>query len=137
MTVNQKSLFIALGTGNTITNLDPQTYRKDWVVYVTDSSGTPQDSVSLSVKAIPTNYLTGQMKFNGSTWTYVAPIWSCRNEDANEDGILDKTPSNEDDFADSVLWPGNVIGVSPGSVQTVNGRATVSLTYAESYAPWV
>ena len=34
VTVNQSALFIALGTGNTISNLDPQTYKKDWVVYV-------------------------------------------------------------------------------------------------------
>lgn len=137
LTVNQTSLFIALGTGNTITNLDTQTYRKDWVVYVTDSNGNPQNGVTLTVKAIPTNYLTGRLFFNGVVWTYAAPIWSCRNEDANEDGTLDKAPTDEDDNGDGVLWPGNVIAVSPGSVQTVNGRATISLTYAESYAPWV
>jgi hypothetical protein len=139
LTVNKTSLFIALGTGNTITNLDPQTYRKDWVVYVTDSNGTPQDSVTLTVKAIPTHYLTGRMKFNGTVWAPLAPIWACRNEDANEDGVLDNplTPTTEDDNGDGVLWPGNVIAVSPGSVQTANGRATVSLTYAESYVPWV
>lgn len=137
LTVNQTSLFIALGTGNTITNLDTQTYRKDWVVYVTDSNGNPQNGVTLTVKAIPTNYLTGRVAFTGVVWSYVAPIWSCRNEDANEDGTLDNSPTNEDDNGDGVLWPGNVIAVSPGSVQTVNGRATISLTYAESYAPWV
>lgn len=141
LTVNQTSLFIALGTGNTITNLDPQTYKKDWVIYVTDSNGNPQDGVTLTIKAIPTNYLTGRMTYNGDVWAYASPIWSCRNEDLNENGILDfavtPSPTTEDDNGDGVLWPGNVIGVSPGSVQTVNGRATISLTYAESYAPWV
>ena len=32
LTVNQTALFIALGTGNVIQNLDTQTYKKDWVV---------------------------------------------------------------------------------------------------------
>ncbi len=137
LTVNQTSLFIALGTGNTISNLDTQTYRKDWVVYVTDSNGNPQNGVTLTIKAIPNTYRTGKLRFDGVVWTYATPIWSCRNEDANEDGTLDATPVNEDDNGDGVLWPGNVIAVSPGSVQTVNGRATISLTYAESYAPWV
>jgi hypothetical protein len=137
LTVNQTSLFIALGTGNTISNLDTQTYRKDWVVYVTDSNGNPQNGVTLTIKAIPTGYRTGSLRYNGVVWVYATPVWSCRNEDANEDGTLDKAPVNEDDNGDGVLWPGNVIAVSPGSVQTVNGRATISLTYAESYAPWV
>lgn len=137
LTVNQTSLFIALGTGNTISNLDTQTYRKDWVIYVTDSNGNPQNGVTLTIKAIPNAYRTGRLVFNGVVWIYATPIWSCRNEDANEDGTLDTAPLNEDDNGDGVLWPGNVIAVSPGSVQTVNGRATISLTYAESYAPWV
>lgn len=134
LTVNQTALFIALGTGNVITNLDPQTYKKDWVVYVTDSNGIPVNGVTLTIKAIPTRYLTGQLAYNGAVWTYSAPIWQCRNEDANTNGILDP---GEDDNGDGVLWPGNVISVTPGSVQTINGRATISLIYAESYAPWV
>lgn len=134
LTVNQAALFIALGTGNTITNLDEQTYKKDWVVYVTDANGIAVDGVTLTIKAIPTQYLTGRLAWNGTVWAYASPIWSCRNEDANTNGILD---AGEDDNGDGVLWPGNVIGVSPGTTQTTNGRATISLTYAESYAPWV
>ncbi len=36
-----------------------------------------------------------------------------------------------------MLWPGNVIAVSPSIVQTANGLATLSLAYAEWFAPWV
>jgi hypothetical protein len=134
LTVSQTALFIALGTGNVINNLDPQTYKKDWVVYVTDSNGVPVNGVSLTVKAIPTQYLTGRLSWQEPVWAYSAPISQCENEDANENGILD---AGEDSNGDGVLWPGNVISVSPGLVQTSDGRATISLTYAESYAPWV
>lgn len=136
LTVNQTSLFIALGTGNEIINIDPQTYRKDWVVYVTDSNGIAVNGATLTIKAIPTDYITGELTFYDppKVWDYVAPIWQCRNEDRNANGILD---AGEDDNGDGVLWPGNVIAVSPGNVQTANGRATISLTYAESYVPWV
>ncbi len=137
LTVSQSALFIALGTGNVITNLDPQTYKKDWVVYVTDSNGIPVNGATLTIKAIPVNYRTGVLGWNGAFWAYAAPIYSCRSEDRNQNGTLDRTPRDEDDNADGVLWPGNVISVTPGSVQTVNGRATISLIYAESYAPWV
>jgi hypothetical protein len=136
LTVNQTALFIALGTGNVIANLDPQTYRKDWVVYVTDANGIPVNGATLTIKAIPTRYLTGRLTWDedATRWVYASPVHSCRNEDSNNNGVLD---AGEDDNGDGVLWPGNVIGVSPGNVQTVDGRATISLTYAESYAPWV
>ncbi len=134
LTVNQTALFIALGTGNVITNVDPQTYKKDWVIYVTDSNGIPVNGVTLTIKAIPTFYRTGRLAWNGTVWAYLAPVYSCRSEDRNTNGTLD---AGEDDNADGVLWPGNVISVTPGNVQTLNGRATISLIYAESYAPWV
>ena len=38
ITVNQSALFIALGTGNTISNLDEQTYKKDCLGPATDSN---------------------------------------------------------------------------------------------------
>lgn len=134
LTVNQTALFIALGTGNVISNIDAQTYKKDWVVYVTDSNGVPVNGVSLTIKAIPLAYRTGRLAYDGTSWSYTTPISDCRNEDANLDGVRDP---GEDDNGDGVLWPGNVIAVTPGLVQTVDGRATVSLVYAESYAPWV
>ena len=64
LTVNQTALFIALGTGNVITNVDTQTYRKDWVVYVTDSNGVPVNGVTLTIKAIPVGYRTGRLAWN-------------------------------------------------------------------------
>ena len=134
LTVNQAALFIALGTGNVITNIDPQTYRKDWVVYVTDSNGIAVNAATLTIKAIPLGYRTGHHILLDDKYVYQAPIYDCRNEDVNGNGILDL---GEDDNGDGVLWPGNVIAVSPGTVQTANGLATIALTYAESYAPWV
>lgn len=133
LTVNQTALFITLGTGNAIANVDPETYQKDWVVYVTDSNGVAVSGVSLSIKILPLEYLAGSLV--PDPWVYSPPIRTCRNEDSNENGVLDP---GEDDNGDGVLWPGNVISVSPGSVQTdATGRATISLIYAESFAPWV
>jgi Bacterial Ig-like domain (group 1) len=134
LTVNQSALFIALGTGNVITNLDPQTYNKDWVTYVTDANGIAVNGVTLTIKAVPISYLVGRLAWSGTVWTYAKGLYECRNEDANGNGILD---TGEDDNKDNVLWPGNVIAVTPSTVQTVNGRALISLQYGESYAPWV
>lgn len=144
LTVNQSSLFIALGTGNTITNIDPETYQKDWVVYVTDSNGIAVPNVSLTIKILPVQYGKGRLAFDGSFWDYNRAVTVfCANEDVNYNGVLD---AGEDFNGSGTLEPGNVIsvtarGVASGSTGIVKtdgtGRATVSLIYAESYAPWV
>ncbi len=145
LTVNQAALFITLGTGNVIDNLDPQTYKKDWVVYVTDSNGVAVNGVNLTMKFLPQYYRTGKLVWDGTQYAYGSPIYECISEDRNENGILDLSPvvvsgvtyPNEDINGDGTLTPGNVVAVTPPSVQTANGRATVSLIYAESMVPWI
>jgi Bacterial Ig-like domain (group 1) len=144
LTVNQSALFIALGTGNTISNLDPNTYNKDWTVYVTDANGIAVPNVTLTIKVLPVTYGKGNLSYysdaktspTGATgWSYALGSVFCPNEDRNYNGTLD---AGEDDNFDGKLQPGNVILVTPGTVQTnAQGRATVSLQYAESYVPWV
>jgi hypothetical protein len=144
MTVTQSALFIALGTGNTITNVDPQTYKKDWVVYVTDSNGVAVANKDLTIKVLPVEYRKGHLVFN-SIWTYdLATLHTCANEDTDYTGVV--TPAKDFDLSGN-LQPGNVILVT--TTQTPNaaasgiartdstGRATISLLYAESYYPWV
>lgn len=149
LTVNQSALFIALGTGNVIGNLDPQTYKKDWVVYVTDSSGVAVPNVSLTIKLLPIDYRKGTLIYNGSVWTYNPNnIFICQNEDKNYNGILDVgAPFFEDFNGDGKLEPGNVIAVTTAQTTTAassgiaktgaDGRAAITLLYAESYVPWV
>ena len=135
LTVNQSALFIALGTGNVITNIDPQTYQKDWVVYVTDANGVAVPNITLTLKVLPLHYGKGTLAFSSGAWRYSADVVFCKNEDINYNGVLD---AGEDANGSLTLEPGNVISVSPGIVKTdTTGRATLSLIYAESYAPWV
>ncbi|MEO8080284.1 MAG: Ig-like domain-containing protein [Caldimonas sp.] len=143
LTVNQSALFIALGTGNVIGNLDEQTYKKDWTVYVTDANGVAVPNISLTIKVLPLRYGKGNLSFQGTTWSYNVAYF-CQNEDANYNGILD---AGEDFNGDGRLQPGNVISVTTATTPTAgasglaktdsNGRATITLLYAESYAPWV
>jgi hypothetical protein len=70
LTVNQSALFIALGTGNTITNIDPQTYKKDWVVYVTDANGVAVPNISVTIKVLPLKYGKGSLFWTGKVWTW-------------------------------------------------------------------
>lgn len=147
LTVNQSALFIALATGNTISNLDPQTYKKDYVIYVTDSNGVAVPNINLTVKVLPIEYRKGRLIFANQVWTYDVPsLFTCINEDAVFDGATPADPrafngvrdAGEDLNGDGVLQPGNVISVTPGTARTdAAGRATVSLLYGESYVPWV
>lgn len=137
VTVNQSALFIALGTGNTITNFDQQTYEKNWTVYVTDANGVRVTNVPVTVKLIPNYFAKGQMAWNetASQWVYVT-YQECPNEDrANLNGRLD---AGEDTNGDGSLTPGNVAALTSSTVTTdSNGAATITMRYAELYAPWI
>lgn len=162
LTVNQSPLFIVLGTGNTISNLDEERYRKNWAIYVTDSTGAAVPNVTLTVRALPISYRKGRLTFfdppgvwglydasyagvQSETTNLPVGEWlECPNEDLNNNGVLD---SGEDDNSSNFLEPGNVIAVAPGGASTgststtivtdAQGQGTVSLIYAESFHPWV
>jgi Bacterial Ig-like domain (group 1) len=151
LTVNQSALFIALGTGNVISNLDEQTYKKDWTVYVTDANGVAVPNIDLTIKVLPVQYMKGVLIF-GTAWTIdPTSLHTCANEDNGGgdpskayNGVLDP---GEDFNGDGVLQPGNVISVTTAQTPTASatgiaktdatGRATITLLYAESYVPWI
>lgn len=161
LTVSEKALFIALGTGNEITNLNTTTYRKEWTVYVTDANGVAVSGVNLTLRLLPMMYGKGSMSLSTTSSGATAPPWTvinytgatsttsnvpagqrlwCASEDlANFNGVLDLVP--DEDVNDSgALEPGNVIALAAGSgsvTTDTNGRATIYIDYAESYAPWV
>lgn len=134
LTVSGQSLFITIGYGNDITNVDTTTYSKPFSVYLTDATGNPVGSQQVSLSVVPLAYRTGQLtRLSDGTWVYASgsPTATCRNTDFNLNGSQD---SNEP----SVLRPGNVVVATPGVVTTdTAGRATFALQYGEQFAPWV
>jgi hypothetical protein len=137
MTVNQAALFIALGTGNTITNFNPETYEKNWTVYVTDATGVRVPGVPVTIKVIPNYFAKGNL-----VWSETASVWiyesyrECLNEDrVNQNGVLDP---GEDTNGDGTLTPGNVVALTASTVTTdSNGSATITMRYAELFASWI
>ncbi len=164
LTVNQSALFIALGQGNDISNVNPTTYQKQWTAYVTDSTGAPVPNVTLTISALPTRYGKGSFQWNGTVWassTYTTSFplpggdplvilpsgknITCASEDtllsgiAKNNGFLD---AGEDVNGSGKLEPGNVISVNGGAGNTTlktdaTGFSIINLQYAESYAYWV
>lgn len=143
LTVNANSLFINIGYGNTINNLDTTTYSKPFSVYVTDANGNAVGNQTVILTAIPDPvgnlaYYKGRLAWGGTVWTYsdgppASPTVFCANEDLNLNGVLDETDTN----GDGRLTPGNIAVASPGSVVTdASGRAAFNLLYGEQFAPW-
>ena len=140
LTVNGKALFITLGFGNTISNLDETTYSKQFSVYVTDANGVAVGNQTVSLSVIPEIYYKGSLVFIDPVWTYRAPPTVCANEDAvlngqpDLNGILE---IGQDLNKDGKLTPGNIAVAAPGNVMTdAFGRATFALQYGEQFAPW-
>ncbi|TXT41636.1 MAG: Ig-like protein group 1 [Comamonadaceae bacterium] len=136
LTVNGNALFITIGFGNDIGNLDPTTYSKSFSVYVTDANGVAVGNQLITIAVIPTQYFKGTLTLVNKFWEYSGgfPTATCANEDLNFDGILN---AGEDINANGQLTPGNIVVAAPGSVTTdATGHALFALQYGEQYAPW-
>ena len=147
LTVNGQALFITIGFGNTMENLNETTYSKPFSVYVTDANGVAVGGQNVTLAVIPREYWKGVMDNKTETttasgvtaigktnWFFVQRA-TCANEDLNLNGILDP---GEDTNVNGQLTPGNVVIAAPGSVTTdATGRAAFNLQYGEQYAGWV
>lgn len=144
LTVNGKSLFITIGFGNTISNLNETTDNREYSVYVTDANGVAVGNQMVTLSVIPKLYGKGYLSWNGKTWSYSrvdrgdlvdSPTALCANEDINFDGVL---AAGEDINGNGQLTPGNVAVAAPGTVTTdAAGRATFFVQYGEQFVPWV
>ncbi len=158
LTVAQSPLFIRLGTGNIINDLNDTQYGKPYTAIVTDASGNAAVGVRLNLavnpvdSTLPSNpraYAKGRYEWNGDVWFipgYLgAPLSTidpdhnraeCVNEDQNMNGILDLS-LGEDNNGDGRLTPGNVASV-PTSVTTgPDGTFQFLITYPKQFAQWV
>lgn len=136
LTVNGQALFINLGFGNTIANLDETIYSKPFSVYVTDATGNAVGNQRVVLSVIPSTYGKGSMRYStlSSQWVVVSEQ-ICDNEDNNLNGVLD---AGEDENDSKSLTPGNVVVAAPGAISTDSqGRASFSLQYGEQYVPWI
>jgi hypothetical protein len=140
LTVSTQALFISIAEGNTITNLDENTYEKPFSVYVTDVNGAPAVNRVVTLSVWADEYGKGTLVFN-EKWGYAGtPTW-CLNEDINRNGILDAgedtTPTNPQGNNNGKLDPGLPVVISPASVTTDNtGFAQFKLQYGENFALW-
>jgi hypothetical protein len=150
LTVGGQTVFLSLGTGNTIdTSKGVAVYQVIYSVFAVDSSGAALAGIPVTLAVLPVAYGKGQMGVPCATnW---APVYStltsdafaynssplCRNEDTDYTGNINSTP-NKDYNTNGKLDPGNVAVVAPSSgVTDANGRLDVSITYPRDHSYWV
>jgi hypothetical protein len=137
LTVADREVFIALGTGNTIENVDETTYNKKYSVFVTDIDSNPVSNVTLTVSAIPSAYIKGvwvAVLKDGEFDHYATqPSVECANEDLDNDGILSGA---EDTNSNGQLTPGNIVNALGEITTDEQGRAIIDITYAEVFGHW-
>jgi hypothetical protein len=165
LTVGGQTVFLSLGTGDTINqNAQLTQFIVPFVVQALDAGGNavPGANVTLTIASLPPtgaptpaapDYIApGAYAAYGKGYWYTgtdpatgnvcsASGWcqqtnaECLNEDILGNGIFE---TSEDVNNNGVLDPGNVAAVSPGSVVTDStGSANVNVTYPEDHALWV
>lgn len=146
ISVGGRAFDITFGTGREITPVDETRYEKTFAVFVTDAQSNPARNVNLSVKmrAVP---LSKNGVYYKGYWDKADPFknWftvvtaTCANEDQDDDGVLDKNDTvNEDTNNDGFLTPGILGSISfkGESVTDENGEALFAIRYPKSYANW-
>jgi hypothetical protein len=165
LTVGGQTVFLSLGTGNTLNeNANKTQFILPFVIQALDSAGNPVTgaTVTLTIASLPPTgapatvgpdftsadtyaayrkgyWFTGTDALSGAVCTTTGwcqlIISECLNEDILGNGIFE---ASEDVNNNGKLDPGNVAVVTPGSVITDStGTANVNVTYPEDHGQWV
>ena len=157
LTVGGQTVFLSMGTGNTINSSGDAVYQITYSIFAVDSGGAPLQNMPISVKILPVAYGKGAMGGCSGGGSYWVPVYTtatndpdayngltlCKNEDTdytgniNSLGVVAGVPV-KDYNTSGKLEPGNIAVVSPSSGTTdANGRLDVVVSYPKDHAYWV
>jgi adhesin/invasin len=157
LTVAAKSLFVTLGTGNTVEEDPPVRYKYPYTVLINDANGVAITDAEVILSVLPLRFAKGTHELLEEKWEQIKTV-DCKNEDTLSpepgdrfNGILDceRLDCNqsggawtEDINENGTLEPGNVATFDSGdTLKTVetdaNGFADFYIVYAKDFAHWV
>ncbi len=154
LTVGGQTVFLSLGTGNTIIGtLSTTQYELPYSVQAVDAAGNGVNNATVTFTVTSLSYVKGLRYWNGTSWATqsntsandpdnysavgvtLAGIPSCKSEDVNNNGVLDP---GEDYNVNGKLDPGLVVSTDVGTAVTANGgTAAVNLIYPRDHAYYV
>lgn len=140
LTVGGRTVFLSLGTGNTINIENAAQYSIDYAVQAIDAQGNAVPNANIIMQLVPISYVKGQRVYVNNFWATVPSTdqanTPCPSEDVNRNGILD---TGEDVNNNTTLEPGgNTASVTPGSGTTnAAGTFLTKVVYPKEYAYYV
>ena len=141
LTVGGQTVYLSLGTGNTIDAPNAATYSITYVVFAVDSRGAPVAGAPIDLKVLPVSYAKGSRVWSVGSSAYLTAVStlpgaaSCANEDVDFTGTYSLT---KDYNGNNVLDPGSVAVVSPSSGATgADGSLLVTVAYPKDHAYYV
>ena len=147
LTVAQRELFIAIGTGNEIFEPNTAQYRKEWVIQVTDAQGNGVAGAQVTFSVLSEFYVEGVRVWDLVTSSWVSPGTACLDEDIltgnpsyDRNGVLDP---GEDNNNNGRIEAGNIATAvdqkTGGNVLTtdVNGFGIIDVYWPQEYAFWL
>ncbi|MEO3678546.1 Ig-like domain-containing protein [Rheinheimera sp. FR7-31] len=141
--VGERTLFFRFGTGNTIQKPSESTYRKEFSVIVTDSSGNLVENQTLNLSVTPISYYKGDWVRNPAVGSFLSWVPSpnaieCPNEDANLNGVMDDGEDNTGlGNNNGELTPGNRVTAPQTITADENGIAVFFITYPQDVGGWM
>lgn len=148
LTVGGQTVFLSLGTGNTVIDLPNNTqYELPYSVQAVDSAGNGVTGVTVQFKVLATGYVTGQLGWNSKLWVYATnattPVGTvsgvCSPTTVLEyNGVINPSPVPTGVTPVETDIPGSVASTDNSSVQTTTGgTASVNVIYPKDHANWV
>jgi hypothetical protein len=148
LTVGGATVFLSLGTGNTINPYSNTQYELPYTVQAIDAAGNGVSGVNVTFTVTSLGYLKGVRVWNGTIWATVgstsasdpdvyalAGVDGCLSEDVNNTGIYE---ASEDYNKNGKLDPGLVASTDVTSATTTTGgTAAVNVIYPKDHAYWV
>ena len=140
LTVANREVFISIGTGNEIFELNSAQYRKEYAIQVTDSTGAGVAGVTVQLSILSDFYYKGfwSLPLTGP-WQQTINA-GCVDEDFNRNGVLD--PMEDTNFSGQIeagnIATVSVQGVGGGTMTTdQNGFGIVDVIYPQEFARWL
>lgn len=143
LTVGGQTIFLSLGTGNTISDYqagDPATqYELPYSVQAVDSSGHGLSGVTITFSVQSVAYAMGFFTYMSPSWTQTFTANNCKPTQVEEyNGVINPTPPPSGVTPVLTSIPGSVAATDVSSAATsTGGTAQVNLIYPKDHAFWV